>query len=285
MHRNLQLGLVGVLVVTVAAVLVVTMLTGDDPPASQDGTPTIGPTATGAVPSATGTARPTDTPVPPTPTPTPEPPIGAAQAMALLVSETDATPGDLTLVSYERATWPDQSLDCPEPGVAYSQVETPGWRIIIDDRGTQIEFHSDESAGILINCTEREAALEGTVNVFELEGLEGTTLIEFERFDFEEQVYNKINEESAEQEIQDFLTVLDTPIETNTSDGCQAVFRLIFHTPDGEVPIETICGSNTRMVRGPATGWNSEDGIAPTQLGTLVGRYIPDSGIPTFPAD
>ncbi|MBI2919133.1 MAG: hypothetical protein HYY01_14255 [Chloroflexi bacterium] len=40
--------------------------------------------------------------------------------------------------------WPDASLGCPQPGVAYAQVATPGYRIILTSGGKEHHYHSDE---------------------------------------------------------------------------------------------------------------------------------------------
>lgn len=204
-------------------------------------------------------------------------------ARALLVSQGKATPGDLSLVSYEYVTWPDASLGCPEPSESYAQVETPGWRIILDNDGEEVEFHSDESGGILFNCTERWASLEGTVNVYEIESLTGTTLIEFERFNFDLEVYQKVSEEADPQEIQEFLDVLDGPVNVVEPFDCQAIFRLVFHTPSRQSRIHTVCSAETRMITGTAGGWNGMHGIAPEALGDLFGPYYSAGPIPTLP--
>ena len=286
MHRYIQLGLIGALVVTVATVLTVSLLIRGDDDTPEGPTPTAAPSATVVVPTATATAvAPTSTPVPPTPTPTPQPPDAAAKAMALLGSEGKAVPADLSVASYERVTWPDASLDCPEPGEGYAQVETPGWRIIIYNDGERIEFHSDESGDSLFNCTERWASLGETINVYEIEGLAGTTLIEFERFDFEIQVYEKVSEEADPGQIQQFLDVLDGPVTTAEPFDCQPIFRLVFHTPSRESRIQTVCSAETRMITGQAGAWNGLHAIAPAALGDLIGPYYSAGPIPPLPDD
>ncbi len=38
-------------------------------------------------------------------------------------------PSQLTVTRAEPVTWPDSSLGCPQPGIQYLQVLTPGYRI------------------------------------------------------------------------------------------------------------------------------------------------------------
>jgi len=45
--------------------------------------------------------------------------------------QTGSQPADIRVVSAEAKNWPDSSLGCPTPGHAYSQIITPGYRIVI----------------------------------------------------------------------------------------------------------------------------------------------------------
>jgi hypothetical protein len=47
----------------------------------------------------------------------------------------------ITLVSYEEVVWPDSSLGCPQPGMAYLQVPQDGVRIVLDFEGTTYDYH------------------------------------------------------------------------------------------------------------------------------------------------
>jgi hypothetical protein len=37
--------------------------------------------------------------------------------------------------------WPDASLGCPQPGITYAQVDTPGFRVILEAAGERYEYH------------------------------------------------------------------------------------------------------------------------------------------------
>ncbi len=48
--------------------------------------------------------------------------------------------GKVTVVSAELRDWPDGSLGCPVPGMMYTQVITPGYRVLIEAGGEQFDY-------------------------------------------------------------------------------------------------------------------------------------------------
>lgn len=75
---------------------------------------------------------------------------GRQQQARLLLSERLSAPVDsLALVSDEPVSWSDASLGCPEEGMMYAQVITPGHRITFSYQGEQYEVHTsrDDGAG------------------------------------------------------------------------------------------------------------------------------------------
>jgi hypothetical protein len=48
--------------------------------------------------------------------------------------------GEVTVVSAELRDWPDGSLGCPAPGMMYTQVITPGYRVVIEVAGEQLDY-------------------------------------------------------------------------------------------------------------------------------------------------
>lgn len=48
---------------------------------------------------------------------------------------------EIEVLSAESVGWPDSSLGCPQPGMAYLQVLTDGYRIILEAGGTQYAYH------------------------------------------------------------------------------------------------------------------------------------------------
>ena len=58
-----------------------------------------------------------------------------AQRLAIEISA-------IMLVSYEEVVWPDSSLGCPQPGMAYLQVPKDGSRIVLEFEGTTYDYHT-----------------------------------------------------------------------------------------------------------------------------------------------
>ena len=53
---------------------------------------------------------------------------------------------EITLLEYTEVEWSDSSMDCPEPGMSYLQVITPGYRIILQANGNSYEYHSNRDS-------------------------------------------------------------------------------------------------------------------------------------------
>lgn len=49
----------------------------------------------------------------------------------------------ITVVHLEGVTWPDASLGCPQPGMAYAQVLVEGYKVILEALGHRYEYHTD----------------------------------------------------------------------------------------------------------------------------------------------
>src|SRR4051794_3727547 len=50
----------------------------------------------------------------------------------------------ITVVSQKETVWPDGSLGCPQPGMSYTQVQTPGFMIELSAGGKTYMYHSDK---------------------------------------------------------------------------------------------------------------------------------------------
>ena len=89
---------------------------------------------------------------PPIPADSDDPGTVARQAVADYLSLPLA---DITLVSLEAREFNDSSLDCPEPGMAYQQVITPGHRAVVEARGRRFDVRISGSHGKLCRHTRR----------------------------------------------------------------------------------------------------------------------------------
>jgi hypothetical protein len=81
---------------------------------------------------------------------TPITPDASAENLVTLVkqhlAQTLNIPADqITLSEVQPVVWRDAGLGCPKPGVDYIQVETPGYRIVLEAQGQIYNYHTDQS--------------------------------------------------------------------------------------------------------------------------------------------
>jgi len=56
----------------------------------------------------------------------------------------------IELLEVQEVVWPDASLGCPQPGMMYAQVITPGYRVVLKAGGQTKEYHADASSFVLL---------------------------------------------------------------------------------------------------------------------------------------
>lgn len=83
----------------------------------------------------------------------------------------DISLDDLTTYEWQRQEFADTSLGCPQPGQAYTQVMTPGYRFLIEYDGTRYDYRVSEGGNQVILCGEQDTAAgttcEGTYVVMD----------------------------------------------------------------------------------------------------------------------
>ncbi len=62
----------------------------------------------------------------------------------------------IALVELKAVEWSDTSLGCPQPGMMYAQVITPGFLIILATEGQTYEYHADR--GRVVTLCERASS-------------------------------------------------------------------------------------------------------------------------------
>jgi hypothetical protein len=187
--------------------------------------------------------------------------------------------------SYEEATWPAADYGCPAPGTLYAQGEVSGWIIEIEHEGDVYEFHADAgdvSGDTLVNCTRNRALLEDAVNIVELAGLRATTKIEMRRLNAGG-TYDLKNTVTDPAQIDAIVDGIDVPVILSAATACTPVFEMTFFTPSGDQTFRTICGANTRMLRGDQSFWGGMDAAVPREFGSIIGPYFSDEPLPVPP--
>jgi hypothetical protein len=126
------------------------------PDASPQATTTHAPAAPTASPAASFTPAPAPTPTSPVASaPTVAAPPGAAVALLAvrqdLARRLNLAEAQIALIRAEAVDWPDSSLGCPQPGMMYLQVVTPGYRLVLAAGGVSTEYHAD-AGGRFVVC-------------------------------------------------------------------------------------------------------------------------------------
>lgn len=55
----------------------------------------------------------------------------------------------INLIETTEVEWSDSSLDCPQPGLEYLQVITPGYRILLEFNGNEYAYHSNRDTYVV----------------------------------------------------------------------------------------------------------------------------------------
>ena len=55
---------------------------------------------------------------------------------------------EINVVEATSVTWPDSSLGCPQEGMVYTQVLTPGYLILLEHGGNTFEYHASNRDSI-----------------------------------------------------------------------------------------------------------------------------------------
>ena len=79
------------------------------------------------------------------------------QAAEFLAQEQGLAVQSLQVISTAPMTWSDAGLGCPQPGMAYAQVLTSGYLVIIrDEGGKEHRVHTNEDGTSAVVCEEQQ---------------------------------------------------------------------------------------------------------------------------------
>ncbi len=73
----------------------------------------------------------------------------AENARQDLANRLSVPAADITILQAAPVTWSDSSLGCPQPGMAYAQMLTPGFLVVLSHAGTQVEYHAGRSQALV----------------------------------------------------------------------------------------------------------------------------------------
>lgn len=77
-----------------------------------------------------------------------------AQRLSISLSQID-------LVEATEVVWPNASLGCPQPGMAYAEVLTPGYLILLNADNKEYQYHTSRSTEV-IYCENPTPPIPGT---------------------------------------------------------------------------------------------------------------------------
>jgi hypothetical protein len=72
--------------------------------------------------------------------------------LADLGAHTGTDPSGATVVKAEAVDWPDGSLGCPELGMMYIQVITPGYQVVLALDGTSYDYRVAGEGDVIRLC-------------------------------------------------------------------------------------------------------------------------------------
>ena len=73
-------------------------------------------------------------------------PNATEQAVQEVTAEAlNVDPETVTVLEMEEVDWSDSSLGCPQPGMMYAQVITPGYKATVEVDGETYDVHMDAS--------------------------------------------------------------------------------------------------------------------------------------------
>jgi hypothetical protein len=77
--------------------------------------------------------------------------------------------GEISLVEAKPVVWPDSSMGCPQPGMAYLQIPEDGVLIVLQFEGVSYEYHNGGSRGLfLCEKTFKDLAPTPKIDIFNL---------------------------------------------------------------------------------------------------------------------
>jgi hypothetical protein len=74
-------------------------------------------------------------------------------AVSALSKNLGLDPSDIKVISVEAMEWPDACLGVTLEGIACAQVVTPGYKIVLEANGEQVEYHSNQDGSIVVPAT------------------------------------------------------------------------------------------------------------------------------------
>ncbi len=79
--------------------------------------------------------------------------IAQDAAISALAKNLGLDAGEIKVISSKAVEWPDACLGITQEGVACAQVVTPGYKIILEANGKQVEYHTNQDGTVVVPAT------------------------------------------------------------------------------------------------------------------------------------
>ena len=212
----------------------------------------------------------------PEPTPTPEIPSFGGLFMAELSNKLGILASDISVISYENVIFNDTSLDCPEPGMFYAQVLTPGWKIQFNASNKIYFYHSNLDGSNYIDCTSNSNI--NSSNIYEEFKLYNSQSIRIERL--KDGDYFLLKEiENKESEL--LLESLNLPIKNTESIECTFLYKVSFIFQNNIIELFSICDDGKNY--GEINEIDNKNYELPKKYMDIIGKYSSSLGFPGMP--
>ena len=74
-------------------------------------------------------------------------------AISAVSKNLDLDAGQIKVVSTDAIEWPDACLGISQEGVACAQVVTPGYKIVLEVNGKEVEYHTNQDGSVVVPAT------------------------------------------------------------------------------------------------------------------------------------
>ena len=212
----------------------------------------------------------------PEPTPTPEIPSFGGLFMAELSNKLGILASDISVISYENVIFNDTSLDCPEPGMFYAQVLTPGWKIQFNASNKIYFYHSNLDGSNYINCTINNNIISS--NIYEEFELYNSNKIKIERLKDGDFVLLKEIEKYESQLLLDSLNISLKNIENLE---CTFLYKISFIFKNKIIEFLSICDDGKNY--GKFDKDENKMYELPREYMDIIGKYSSSLGFPGMP--
>lgn len=164
--------------------------------------------------------------------------------LAKIISDYKLDNQNFSLESYEEKTWRSTALGCPKNGMMYAQVITEGYILNVTNYGKSEQYNTD-SKGNYINCSEiNQSNINSDFNFVKKYNLEETEKITL----FTNKNNKLVSSIENKEELLSIIESLNIEIEVETSDKCEANYKLVFEKISSDIEMLVYCQNNPYYV-------------------------------------